>query len=96
MKKIFIIALFLSICSFFLIQCENCKDKDKEIQELKQQLEKKTRAATESKSLFYLLIGISIAFVLIAIIIGVAMGSKARKDANNQSNFEKGDSDERE
>ena len=90
MKKIFVVVLILSIGSSFLISCG--ENEESKIKELKQQVQIEKRAkviaqknAAEAKSSLNLLIGLSIAVVLIALVIGVAMGSKARKKAKKQN-----------
>ena len=100
MKKIFIVLLALSICSVFFISCG--EDKEQKIQELQKQVqiekqmkEKAQQDDKKSKTTLNLLIGISIAVALIALIIGVAMGSKARKDAKAQGNAERRENDGR-
>ena len=97
MKKIFIVLLALSICSVFLISCD-----EERIQALQEQvhIEKQSKMefqkdAENSKNSLYLLVGISIAGVLIAMIIGVAMGSKSRKDLDTLDTDERRDNDER-
>ena len=97
MKKIFIVLLALSIFSVLLISCD-----EERIQELQEQvsIEKQMKMefqkdAENSKNSQYLLIGISIAGVIIAIVLGVAMGSKARKDVDALDTAERRDNDER-
>ena len=108
MKKLFTVFLAISIFLVFIISCG--EDKEQKIQELqkqvqieKQNYEKEQKArniaqqeAAKSKSSFNLLIGISVALVMIALIIGVVMGSKSRKAANVQSNVERSDNERRE
>ncbi len=93
------VLLALSFCTTFLVSCG--EDKEQKIQELQKQVkneqqmkEKAQHDAEKSNSLFNLLLGISIAITLIALIIGVAMGSKTRKDANSQKPTENGENDE--
>jgi len=90
MKKIVAIVLILSICPLFLISCG--ESKEQKIKELQKQVQAEQKAkeiaekkADKTKSIFNLWVGIGFALVLIALIIGVAMGSKTRKDANNKS-----------
>jgi len=96
MKKIFVAVLILSICSSFVISCD--KDNDVKIKELKQQVQIEKRAretaqnnASEAKSSLNLLIGLSIAVALFSLLVGVAMGSKARKEAKRQNIEERAD-----
>ena len=98
MKKIFTVLLAISICSVFIISCG--EDKDQKIQELQKQVQVEKQArdiaqqeAAKSRGSFNLLIGISIALALIALIIGVVMGSKSRKAANIQSNMERNENE---
>lgn len=88
MKKIFISLFTILVCIMFIASCGEDKDKkelQKNIQEEQEAKEAAQQEAAESKSLFNFFIGISVAVTLIALIVGVAMGSKARKDANVQS-----------
>ena len=72
MKKIFVVVLILSIGSSFLISCG--ENEESKIKELKQQVqiekmakEKAQKNAAEAKSSLNLLVGLSIAVVLISL-----------------------------
>lgn len=103
MKHIFFILLSISICLIFLISCGEDKDtKIKELQhqvQIEKQLKEIERQAKDTaqrdadkwQDMFNLLIGLGIAIVIISLLTGVAMGSKARKDAKNQCNIKKGE-----
>ena len=93
MKKHLILLLALSICIALSVSCS--KEKDKKIEQLRQQVQVETekketaqQAAQKIKNTLSLMIGINIASVLIAGIIGIAVGSKARQDAIAQQNAE--------
>lgn len=99
MKRMVVFCISISICMFFLISCGD--DKEQKIKELQHQIqieqqikEKAQQDAAKVESNFNLLIGISIAIAFLVLIIGVAMGSKARKDANKQSIMNEGKSDD--
>lgn len=106
MKRLFIILISFSICIFLLNSCrDNNEQKIKELQhqiQVEKQMKDKAQQAKEivqqhvaqAESNFNLLIGISIALMVLALIIGVAIGSKARKDANKQSIMSEGKSDD--
>lgn len=101
MKRLFMVLLTLSFCTTLLVSCG--EDKEQKIQDLqeqvqieKQKYEKEQKArdiaqqeAAKSKSSFYLVIGISVVIALIALIGGVAMGSKSRKAVNFQNKAER-------
>jgi len=101
MKKLFVVLLALSFCTTLLVSCgedkeQKIQDLQKQVQIEKQKYEKEQKArdiaqqeAAKSKSSFNLLIGISVAIALIALIIGVAMGSKSRKAVNFQNKEER-------
>ena len=96
MKRSIILLLALSIYLILLISCEEeqiVQELQKQIQIEKQIKEKAQQDAVKSRNSLNLLIGFSIAVVLIALIIGVAMGSKARKDANVQKIVERREND---
>lgn len=71
-----------------IIQLQNQVQVEKEIKEKAQQDSQK------SKNSLNLLIGFSITGGLIALIIGVALGSKSRKDLDAQTYTERRDNDE--
>jgi len=105
MKNLFAVLLAISIFSVFITSCG--EDKEQKLQELqkqvqieKQNYEKEKQArdiaqqeAAKSKSAFNLLIGISVALILIALIIGVVMGSTSRKASNVKSNLARSDNE---
>lgn len=106
MKRVLIFFMSTSICVFFLISCGD--DKEQKINELEHQIQieqqmkekaqqdaaKAQQDAAKANSTLNSLIGISIAFAIVVLIIGVAMGSRARKDANKQSIMNEGKSDD--
>ena len=99
MKRIFILLVSISICMFVLTSCG--EDNEQKINELQHQIQIEKQAkeialqhAAKSESNLNLLIGLSIAIGVLALIIGVAMGSKTRKDANKQSIRYEGKSDD--
>ena len=106
MKRMVVFFISITICMFFLNSCG--EDKEQKIKELQHQIkieqqmkekaqqdkEKAQQDAAKIESNFNLLIGISIAITILVLIIGVAMGSKARKDANKQSIMNGGKSDD--
>lgn len=96
MKKHIVILLLISICSIFLISCdeEEIIQLQNQVQIEKQIKEKAQQDSQESKNSFNLLIGFSIAVMLAALIIGVAIGSKSRKDLDTQIRSERRDNDE--
>ena len=96
MKKLVIILLVLSIYLILLISCEEgqiIQELQKQIQIEKQVKEKAQQDAVKSRNTLNLLIGFSIAVVMVALVIGVAMGSKSRKDANAQKIVERREND---
>lgn len=96
MKRSIIVLLALSIYLILVISCEEeqiIQELQKQIQIEKQIKEKAQQDAVKSRNTLNLLIGFSIAVVLIALIIGVAMGSKSRKDANAQKIVERREND---
>ena len=65
---------------------QQMKEKAQQQIQIEQQMKEKAQQDVEKvKSNFSLLTGISITIGILALVIGVAMGSKARRDANSQS-----------
>jgi len=97
MKKHIVILLLISICSIFLISCdeEQIIQLQNQVQIEKQIKEKAQQDSQESKNSFNLMIGLSIAGGIFALITGVAMGSKSRKNAKTQTYTQRRDNDER-
>lgn len=89
-------ALLIFVSMFFLASCG--EDRDQTIKELRQQIQterqitEKARQnsaiaqqdAASAKSSLNLLLGIGVAAIVLALLIGVALGSKARNDARNR------------
>jgi len=73
---------------------QKIKELQHQIQIAQQHVQIAQQHAAKAESNFNLLIGISITIAILVLIIGVAMGSKARKDANKQSIMNEGKSDD--
>lgn len=80
MKRLTAMLVFASLV--FLFSCGGSQEQT--IRELRQQIQVERQMAQRVKTAFNLLLGISIAGAVAALLIGVAMGSKARNDAENQ------------
>jgi hypothetical protein len=97
MKKSFVLLLAILICSTFLTSCKN--EPGQSVKELQKQVQiekRKTEAAQleAAKSNRLMFIGITMAVALIALFAGVAIGSKARKDARAHGRIQRGENDE--
>lgn len=94
MKKLISVSLIIIFCLFFSASCG--EDNSETVETLQKQIQKERQAreaaekkvmeaqkeVSETKSSFYLWVGIGVSLIILALLFGVAMGSKAKKDAN--------------